>query len=109
MLRFCFVLALCMTSQPASAEDFPQDWHQWRGPHRNGQSESNIQFSPKSNIQNVWEVNIGTGFSSAVVSGQILVAMGNVNDFDVVTALNAQTGEELWTYKYQCPLYPNLF
>ncbi len=103
------VLTICSLGQPLLGEELVQDWKQWRGPHRNGMVESSLRFTAQSRIETSWEGNVGTGFSSPVVSASYLIAMGNIDDYDIVTALGAQSGEKLWEFKYASPLDPNLF
>lgn len=86
-----------------------QDWSQWRGPDRNGTVTSTIEFSENTRFESKWTANVGTGFSSVVVSQGKLVTMGNRDEEDIVTCLDSHTGEEIWTHRYAEPLDPNLF
>ncbi len=85
------------------------DWSQWRGPNRNGRISSDVRFTGSTEIKESWRANVGTGFSSMVIADGMLVTMGNVADEDIVICLNATTGKEVWKYRYDAPLDPNLF
>lgn len=85
------------------------EWPQWRGPERTGVLQSKIHFTSSTKILEKWRAQVGTGFSSIVVSDGRLVTMGNADDQDMITCLDAATGEQLWQYRYESPLDPNLF
>ncbi len=85
------------------------DWPQWRGPHRNGRIDSDVRFTESTEVKKLWRANVGTGFSSMVITDEMLVTMGNVADEDIVTCLNATTGIKQWEYRYGEPLDANLF
>ena len=85
------------------------DWAQWRGPNRNGMTNSEVTFDSSTKFLKVWSAELGTGFASVVVADGQLIGVGNVKDHDIVTCLDAKSGEQLWTFEYEEPLDPNLF
>lgn len=101
---FAAVAVVSLAAIPADAADWPQ----WRGPNRNSVGEA-ISVSEETPLKEVWRAEVGTGFSSLVVSDGRLVTMGNRDDHDVVTCLDAESGRTLWEFRYECPLDPNLF
>lgn len=101
-MRFFFVLLIAMLA-PARAEDWP-NMHGPRGD--NLPQESGIQ--PRM-IKQLWKTNVGTGFSSIAVSDGMLYTMGNLNEFDVVQALDAGTGKPVWRKSYSCALRPESY
>ncbi|MGF1448899.1 MAG: PQQ-binding-like beta-propeller repeat protein [Opitutales bacterium] len=85
------------------------DWPQFRGPERNGASSSGELLSqwPEMGPQRLWTKDVGTGVSAFVVADGVAYTLGNVRDRgtgrweDVVYALDAETGDEKWTFKYE--------
>jgi outer membrane protein assembly factor BamB len=86
------------------------DWPQWRGAHLDGISRDADWFDgwppdPKP----AWSARVGIGFSSvAVVQGRVFT-MGNKDDLDVVSCLDAETGRLIWAHSYPCPLEPRYY
>lgn len=72
------------------------DWATWRGP--NADSVSNETVKPSGDI--TWTKELGAGYSAVAVKDGNLLAIGNVNDQDVLYCLNPETGEEIWTYAH---------
>jgi len=80
------------------------DWPQFRGPNRDGISKEN-SWNPKAlagGLKIAWKTNVGEGWSSVSVCGDKLFTMGNVNDEDVIYALNVKDGKEVWRHSYAC-------
>jgi outer membrane protein assembly factor BamB len=103
MLVRCLIAFALVAVAPALAED----WAHMHGPRMDGlPQESGIQ--PKM-IKQLWKTNVGTGFSSIAVSNGLLYTMGNLNEFDVVLALDANTGKAVWRKSYACALSPNSY
>lgn len=83
------------------------DWPQWRGPTRNGVwTETGIieRFeSPQVPIK--WRVPIGGGYSGPTVAEGRVFVMDRVirpDQQERVLCFDAETGEELWSYAYDC-------
>lgn len=87
------------------------DWYRWRGPDLNGISkETGWQASwPEAGPRQLWKASVGTGFSSFSVSGGRVYTMGNTNDTDLVSCLDARSGAFIWQHAYPCPLDPKNF
>jgi outer membrane protein assembly factor BamB len=78
------------------------DWPIWRGPNRDGISVEK-GWNPKKISNIAWEKNIGVGFSSIVVQGDRVYAIGNKDKKkDYVYCLDAKSGKEIWSYSYKC-------
>jgi outer membrane protein assembly factor BamB len=80
------------------AADF--DWPQWRGPDRDGVSKESglLKSWPAEGPKRLWLFeNAGTGYSApAIVAGK-LFTMGTRDSSEIVLALDANTGKELWS------------
>ena len=90
------------------------DWPNYRGPDHNGITrETNWSATwPNSGPKILWKKPVGTGFSSfAVVDGRVYT-MGNTGkqgNTDIVYCFNAETGQDIWTHAYPCPLEPKYY
>lgn len=82
-----------------------QNWAHFLGPNYNGVPEVD-NFDPKGTSQ-AWSKAIGPGCSSVTIVDGKLYAMGNIEDQDIVYCLDAVTGEEIWTFKYDCEVLAN--
>ena len=73
------------------------DWPQWRGERRDGHaSGAGIPSLPKE-LTPVWKKAIGPGFSSPIVVGGKLIYLDALEGHEVVHAVEAATGKEIWT------------
>lgn len=91
--------ALCAFVVPTL---FAADWPQWRGPKRDGVSEETglLASWSKQGPPLVWAFKeTGTGYSGPAVVGRRLYTMGARGDTELVIALDAATGKEIWAAK----------
>src|SRR5882762_9207998 len=92
---FVCAFVLCCSSWAGG-----QDWPQWRGSDRTDVSKEAglLKDWPASGPRRVWLYkNAGNGYSGpAIVNGK-LFTMGTRDGTECLIALNANTGEELWT------------
>src|SRR5689334_4993277 len=98
MIRsFVALLALVSFSVSALAANF--DWPQWRGPNRDDVSKETglLKSWPPGGPKKIWSYgNAGNGYSGpAIVSGK-LFTMGTRDNSEVLIALDANSGKELW-------------
>ncbi len=85
------VMASCLTMTGFSA-----DWATWLGPNADGISAEEVK--PSGTV--TWTKELGAGYSAVSVKDGKVLAIGNVNDKDVLYCLNEDTGEEIWTYTH---------
>ena len=80
------------------------DWPQWRGPNRDGISKELGWRAdwPAEGPKQLWNSNVGVGWSSMAVAGGRVYTMGNVEETDSVICLDAESGKELWKHSYPC-------
>jgi outer membrane protein assembly factor BamB len=110
---FCVCAALAIFSNIAKSADWPN----YRGPSHNGiTNETNWSANwSKSGPKQLWKKSIGIGFSSITVSNGRVYTMGNTGrkgdkkEHDIVFCLDANTGREIWTHIYPCPLQPKSY
>jgi outer membrane protein assembly factor BamB len=73
------------------------EWPQWRGPNRDGQAAGVAapQAWPKE-LKPRWRVDVGIGHASPVVSGGLIYQFARQGEEEVLLALDAATGKEVW-------------
>ena len=86
------------------AQNPAADWPQWRGPSRDGSAPS---FTPPKtwpeNLTQRWKLEVGLGYASPLVIGDRVFVFTRRNDDEIVAALDAATGKQLWTAQYPAP------
>jgi len=74
------------------------DWAQWRGPYQTGHvlkgSSGLKELSPSP--KTIWRIKIGEGFGSPVVAGGKVFYLDHQSGREVVHALGADDGKEVW-------------
>lgn len=93
------LLAFSAATLPLAAADWPQ----LLGPQRDGvadASEHALAKTPGSEPKQVWEKDLGSGHAGPVVAEGKVIIFHRVGDQAVVEALDAKTGDEIWSYKY---------
>lgn len=78
------------------------DWPQLHGPTRNGVYAGNDLAAawPKDGPPVRWQAPAGHGFAGPVVAGGKVILFQRLGDEEVVQALDAKTGRELWRFNY---------
>lgn len=72
-------------------------WPQWRGPNRDGVVVGSA--APPSwpkELKEVWKTTVGTGHASPVVADGRIFVFARQGEEEVLTALDAATGKEVW-------------
>src|SRR5882672_10907922 len=89
------VLRLCLILSGAAAA---ADWLQWGGPERNFRLAPTVKPPgwPASGPKQLWTRDLGDGYSSILVSGNVLYTMYRKGSQDVVIALDSATGKTVW-------------
>ena len=107
---FGFIATVFVTHWLSSQCD-AADWPRYRGPNNDGvSSEHRWRVAwPQTGPPVAWRTDVGIGYSSVVISQNRLYTMGNHENTDTVFCLDATSGEQLWTYAYECPTDANEF
>ncbi len=95
-------LPFAISWQPASgADDY---WSGWLGPKRNGWVSG---FQPPTRwpeqLERGWQVEVGTGYGSPLVSGGRVYQHARQGDDEVVWCLDLKTGAVKWRKSYAAP------
>jgi outer membrane protein assembly factor BamB len=91
---------IALTSFSAAALGANFDWPQWRGPNRDDVSKETglLKSWPEGGPQKLWSFeNAGNGYSGPAIAGGKLFTLGTRENAEVLIALDANTGKELWT------------
>lgn len=97
MPRLALILALLLTLIAGNA--MATDWSVWRGPDQNGRIDANAIPEGALDLEVIWNRELGSGYSGiSVLQGHVLTMYGDGTD-DVLVALAAETGKEVWSYR----------
>ena len=85
-----------------------QEWAGWRGPGRNGVAPAaqTLETWPEA-FARAWEVPVGEGYSSPVVSGGRVFVHSRSGDREIVTARDLGSGAQLWQQDYPARFVQN--
>jgi outer membrane protein assembly factor BamB len=106
MRRICFSLLLIGVAGTAICADWPQ----WGGPSRDFRLPTGTQVPrwPGSGPKELWSRDLGEGYSSMLMSGNILYTMYRKGAQDVVIALDSSSGKTIWETGFDAPHRPNM-
>jgi outer membrane protein assembly factor BamB len=82
-------------------------WPQWRGPKRDGSISVALPAQWPEALKKRWEITVGTGHASPVVSGNRVVVIAREGDHEIVRALDVASGKEIWRAAYAAPFIVN--
>lgn len=105
LLACGLLLSMLGVRAMVGAEESPtatNDWTQWRGCNRDGQSTEVglLKTWPDSGPTLAWSVsNLGKGWSSVAIADGMIVTMGDRDQEEYLIALDAADGHELWATK----------
>lgn len=80
-----------------------QDWPQWRGPNRDGRASFEAPGSWPSALEQQWQIEVGTGYATPLLVGDRIYMFSRQGDEEVMTALDAATGNQIWRTAYAAP------
>lgn len=91
----------------AAAQSSPRDYPQWRGLNRDGAASAFSEpTSWPESLTRRWKVDVGEGYATPLVVANTVYVFTRRNGTEVMTALNAETGNELWHTSYPAPYAP---
>jgi outer membrane protein assembly factor BamB len=84
----------------AESEPIATEWHQWRGPNRDGISDETgiLKGWSEAAPKELWRISLGNGFSGISVANGRAYTMFAKGEDEVVVCLDAKTGKELWRH-----------
>jgi outer membrane protein assembly factor BamB len=101
------LLAFILISAVAQAQGVTSTWPQWRGPQRDGTVTTPLPTQWPEKLTKKWELTVGEGHSSPVVSGDRVVIHAREGDKEITRAVSLGTGKELWRNEFAAPYTPN--
>jgi outer membrane protein assembly factor BamB len=102
-----FLIGLAAVIGVASAvggQSRTADWPQWRGPNRDGAAASFAE--PKAwpeQLTRKWKIDVGIGYATPILIGNRLYMYSRRDDNEVLAAIDAGTGKEIWQSSYAAP------
>jgi outer membrane protein assembly factor BamB len=91
----------------AAAQSSPRDYPQWRGLNRDGAASAFSEpTSWPETLTRRWKVDVGEGYATPLVVADTVYVFTRRSGAEVMTALNAETGKELWRTSYSAPYAP---
>ena len=95
------VLVLVMAGVAWPRAVVAQDWTQWRGPNRDGSVAGfDVPAAWPAGLTEQWSVEVGFGYASPLLIGDRIFMFTRQGDEEVMTALDAGSGETLWRTSY---------
>lgn len=90
-----------------AAQSSPQDYPQWRGQNRDGSASAFAEpTSWPETLTRRWKVDVGEGYATPLVVADTVYVFTRRYASEVMTALEAETGKELWHTSYPAPYAP---
>ncbi|HYI92075.1 MAG TPA: PQQ-binding-like beta-propeller repeat protein, partial [Bryobacteraceae bacterium] len=83
------------------------DWPQWRGPARDGSVPAEAAKPWPERLRRVWNMSVGEGHSSPVVTGKRVFQFTRLQDREVIAAYDLDSGKQLWQQGYPAPYTTN--
>ncbi len=98
-LKVCFWSLLVATTASAAS-----DWHQWRGPQRDGKllSFAEPEAWPDA-LELVWKQKVGIGHSSPLVADGRIYLHAREGEREVVSCRDLSKGRLIWQSDYDAP------
>ncbi len=85
-----------------------QDWPQWRGPRRDAIASSfKAPASWPQTLTEKWKVEVGLGYATPILVGNRVFAFSRRGENETLTALDAETGKQIWQTAYPAPFKMN--
>ncbi|MBL8900652.1 MAG: PQQ-like beta-propeller repeat protein [Planctomycetes bacterium] len=104
-----FSIALTFSLSCAALFGDGADWPCWRGPQRDGISRE-TRWSDRGAEQPLWSKQVGLGYSNVSIARGRLFTFGfdEERSVDVLYALDAATGAELWRHEHPAKKWDNM-
>ena len=104
--RRSFLGAVLVTACVAAgaAQDRGRDYPQWRGVNRDGAASAFAEPATWPDaLTRRWKVDVGEGYATPLVVDDTVYVFARRNGNEVMTALDAATGQERWHTGYPAP------
>jgi outer membrane protein assembly factor BamB len=84
-----------------AAQSRPADFPQWRGANRDGVvASAGVPQSWPERLTRKWKVEVGLGYATPVLVGNRVFMFARQGENEVLEALDADTGKQIWESSY---------
>jgi len=98
------IAALSTLGAAAAAQNDSGDWPQWRGPNRDGAILSfRAPAAWPDQLARRWKVDVGLGYATPILVGNRLYVFSRKEDNEILMALDAESGRQIWKTAYPAP------
>jgi outer membrane protein assembly factor BamB len=105
------LLVACLAASALTASVQAQgalDYTQWRGQTRDGSASGFVEpASWPQTLKRQWTVDVGEGYATPLVIGDVVYAFTRRDGQEAVTAFDVATGKERWRSSYDAPYSPS--
>lgn len=85
-----------------------QEWPQWRGPNRDGAAASFREPAKwPAQLTRRWVKDVGLGYATPLLAGDRVYIFTRQGEAEVMTALDAGSGQQIWRSSYPAPFLMN--
>ena len=100
-------LVTCLTLLVGSGEVTADSWPQWGGRTRDFCVTEEVLDSDWATAEprELWRRQLGEGYAGIAADGDELYVMYRLDDHEHAAALNASTGNTIWTHRYPAPFH----
>jgi outer membrane protein assembly factor BamB len=96
-----FAVVLATLPFSIDAQRPSADWPQYRGINRDGTAGNfTVPATWPETLVQKWKVDVGLGYATPIVVGDRVYVFSRRGDTEAMTALDAQTGKEVWQNSY---------
>ena len=98
----CLRLGVCAAiTASLAAQSRPADFPQWRGANRDGVvASAGVPQSWPERLTRKWKVEVGLGYATPVLVGNRVFMFARQGENEVLEALDADTGKQIWESSY---------
>jgi outer membrane protein assembly factor BamB len=92
-----------------AAQEQSRDYPQWRGVNRDGAASAFAEPTTWPDaLTRRWKVDVGEGYATPLVVADMVYVFARRNGNEVMTALDAATGQERWHTGYSASYEPDM-
>jgi len=107
---FLLTAGLATIVAGSHAQTPAQEWPQWRGLRRTGEvTSAQAPAAWPASWQTRWRAEVGEGYASPVVAGGRVFIHSRRDPREVVIALDAATGKQVWEQQYDAAFKKNQY
>ncbi|MCG3126453.1 MAG: Outer membrane protein assembly factor BamB [Phycisphaerae bacterium] len=101
---------LALASAAALAPAAHAQWPQWGGPNRDFRvAAAHLPDAfPDTGPRTLWSRELGDGYSAISAADGVLYTMAQAADDEIVLAINAADGKDLWQHRYTPTVWPKM-